>query len=158
MTLSELMEQAAEDFCDFHHIHRGDKRYSKDNERIAAEATAMSYLVGGYNVIFSLGIPIFGAVLAVLKDEFSIQDAALGMFDKASEGFPDELGVDIDEYAFSMTWEELSQYLSFGELVQPIIEKAQEAGKEAFLIWSVYCAVRLRKEFYTTKKEEEEDA
>jgi len=158
MTLSELMEQASEDFQDFHHLHRGDKRYSKDNERIAAEATAMSYLAGGYNVIFSLGIPIFAAVLAVLKDEFSVQEGCLGMFDKASEGFPDELGLDIDEYEFSITWEELSQYLLFGDLVKPIIGKAQAEDEEAFLIWSVYCAVRLREEFYTTKKEEEEDA
>lgn len=158
MTLSELMEQAAEDFRDFHHVHRGDKRYSKDNERVAAEATAMSYLTGGYNVIFSLGIPIFAAVLAVLKNEFSIQDGGLGMLDKASEGFPEELGIDIDEYSFSITWGELNQYLSFGNIVQPIIEKAIEEDEEAFLIWSVYVAVRLREEFYTTKKKEEEYA
>ena len=158
MTLSELMEQSAEDFRDFHHLHFGDKAYSKDNERIAAEATAMSYLVGGYNVIFSLGIPIFAAVLAVLKDDFVVQEGCLGIFDKASEGFPDELGLDIDEYEFSITWEELNQYLSFGDIVQPIIKKALEEDEEVFLIWSVYCAVRLREEFHTTKKEEEEDA
>ncbi|MEK7074345.1 MAG: hypothetical protein AAB968_01110 [Patescibacteria group bacterium] len=159
MTFGELVQESFDEYYDFKQVHDGKKMHSEDNRQVAAEATAMSYLAGGYETLCALGVATFAAVLVTLKDKFSAEKGTLILFNQAqTDDAPVELSeMETEEYEFGLTWEELTKHLVLDEIFAPIVGQALAEDDENFLVLSIFVALKMRDEMETKTETEEED-